>query len=364
LLADMSVGPGRSVVLVDLDLRGGAVGFYTDVTARRTIADLADVARELTGRSVREVVYQHPGGLCLVLAPEEVERAEDVTGEAIRRIVTQLRLQFGHVVIDCSARLDDATAMAIELADEVCLVTMPDIVAIRGARRTIAMWERLGVRRPERVKVLLNRVSRRTEVQPDLVRQILPAPVVGQVPASFASLEQSINTGLLEGRPGPVHAALARCADALGLPSSGPSTSSAPATAAPASRAGGRRRAGAPADAGQSVVELPAIVFLMGICVLAALQMVFWGVSHIFATHAATEASRVVSVPHTGAQVDATVDKALPLAWGSDWSVGYPGPDEVAVTVHTPTLVPWLGDGLNVTATSHVVAEQQLGGGQ
>jgi hypothetical protein len=111
-------------------------------------------------------------------------------------------------------------------------------------------------------------------------------------------------------------------------------------------------------DTGQSAVELPAVDLLMGICTLVALQLVFWGVSHIFARHAAIEASRVASVPHSSGQIDAIVGRALPRAWDSGWSVGFPAADEVAVTVHTPTVLPWLNSGLDVTATSHVVAEQ------
>ena len=350
LLAGAATG-GDGAILVDLDVRNGAVSFYTDVQTHRSIADLAELARELTGRAIREVVHTHTSGLALLLAPEEVDRAEDVTGEAVRLILSQLRLQYGQVVVDCGSRLDDATATAIELADEVCLVTTPDIVAVRAARRTLEMWTRLRLRPADQVNVLLNRVSKRTDMQPDLVRQILrPAPVVGEVPAAFASLEQSLHKGVLDARPGPVHAAVSRLAEVLDL---------RPERSRRLREEHGRRRAPrviGGAEAGQSAVELPAVVFLLGMVALVSLQMLVWGITHVFAGHAALEASREASVQAGPAAVGAAVANALPLGWGSGWSVGYPGPNDIAVTVQTPTLVPWL-HGLEVTSTSHYEVE-------
>src|SRR4029078_1376132 len=60
----------------------------------------------------------------------------------------------------------------------------------------LKMWKRLGVREDEDVKVLLNRASRRREVQPDLARKVVGDTMVETtVPDDFGALEAAVNTG-------------------------------------------------------------------------------------------------------------------------------------------------------------------------
>lgn len=218
LLAREALASAPSVCLVDADLRGGTLGFYADVTARRTLADLAEVASDLTGRSIREVAVEHECGLVLVLAPEEVERAEDLTADVARAVFSHLRSHFDVVVVDCGSDLDEARAMVIELADEVVLVTSTDVVALRAARAALATWERLSVRTPAAVRLVLNRVSRKVEVQPDLVSRVIGLPVAVAVPAAFAALEAPLNAGrLLHAPPAALAPAIAALSAATGL---------------------------------------------------------------------------------------------------------------------------------------------------
>lgn len=218
LLAREALTAAPSVCLVDADLRGGTLGFYADVTARRTLADLAEVASDLTGRSIREVAVEHECGLVLVLAPEEVERAEDLTADVARAVFGHLRSHFDVVVVDCGSDLDEARAMVIELADEVVLVTSTDVVALRAARAALATWERLSVRAPDSVRLVVNRVSRKVEVQPDLVSRVIGLPVTAAVPAAFAALEAPLNAGrLLHAPPAALAPAISALSTVTGL---------------------------------------------------------------------------------------------------------------------------------------------------
>lgn len=367
LVALESMRPTRSVCLVDLDLRGGDVAFYADVTLRRSIVDLAEVAQELTGRSVREVVFEHPSGLSVLGCPEEVERAEDMSGVAVRQILAQLRLQFDVVVIDCGCRLDDATAMALELADEALLITTPDVVALRTARRVVSLWERLNVRRPDQVRLVLNRASRRFEVQPDLVKRIVPAALLGTVPDAFPELEPSVNAGtLLTAKPATVRRAV-RALVQLSTLHAEPGAPRPAGTTVPEVPTGRRRRSrrgragrplpsGALADpsAGQVVVETPLVVFLVLTVGLICLQMIVFGMSHLLAEHAAGEGARVAAVGKGDDEVRAAVDDGLALGWDrTGLSIG----ERVSVTVDTPTLVPFLSGTMSVTMSSPVLAE-------
>ena len=188
---------GRSVALVDLDLQGGDIASYLDVQFRRSAADLATIA-DISPRVLQDAVYVHETGLALLLAPAEGERGEEVTDRAARQIVSALRARHEVVVVDCGSQLTGANAAAIEMADTALLVTTPDVVAVRAAKRTVRMWERLQVRKAEETVTLVNRHHRSTEIQPPLVQKITGTRTAGvSVPANFKELQSVVDAGRL-----------------------------------------------------------------------------------------------------------------------------------------------------------------------
>ncbi|NEE29521.1 septum formation initiator, partial [Streptomyces sp. SID7982] len=78
------------------------------------------------------------------------------------------------------------------------LVTTPDVVAVRGAKRVVRMWERLQIRKAEETITLVNRFTRNTEIQPPLIQKITGTRVASAaVPANFKELQASIDSGRL-----------------------------------------------------------------------------------------------------------------------------------------------------------------------
>ncbi|MFE0648829.1 CpaE family protein [Streptomyces sp. NPDC059534] len=188
---------GRSVALVDMDLQSGDIASYLDVQFRRSVADLATIA-DISPRVLQDAVFVHETGLSLLLAPAEGERGEEVTDRAARQIVSALRGRHEVVVVDCGSQLNSANAAAIEMADTALLVTTPDVVAVRAAKRTVRMWERLQVRKAEETVTLVNRHHRSTEIQPPLVQKITGTRIAGvAVPAHFKELQAVVDAGRL-----------------------------------------------------------------------------------------------------------------------------------------------------------------------
>ncbi|MFD7403810.1 CpaE family protein [Streptomyces sp. NPDC059866] len=196
-LALASQASGRSTALVDMDLQTGDVASYLDVQFRRSVVDLAAIT-DISPRVLADAVFRHDTGVALLLAPGEGERGEEVTDRATRQIVSALRSRYETVVIDCGAQMSGASAAAVEMADRALLVTTPDVVAVRGAKRTVRMWDRLQIRKAEETTVVVNRHSRVTEIQPSLVQKITGTPVAATaVPANFKELQGAVDAGRL-----------------------------------------------------------------------------------------------------------------------------------------------------------------------
>jgi pilus assembly protein CpaE len=194
-LALAAQASGRATALVDMDLQTGDVASYLDVQFRRSVVDLAAIT-DISPRVLADAVFRHDTGVALLLAPAEGERGEDVTDRAARQIVSALRSRYEVVVIDCGAQLGGAGAAAVEMADTALLVTTPDVIAVRGAKRAVRMWDRLQIRKAEETTVVVNRHSRATEIQPPLIQKITGTTVAATaIPAHYKELQAVVDAG-------------------------------------------------------------------------------------------------------------------------------------------------------------------------
>ncbi|MFR9674419.1 AAA family ATPase [Streptomyces sp. TR06-5] len=222
-LALAAQAAGNTTALCDMDLLSGDVASYLDVQYRRSVVDLAGI-RDISPRVLQDAVFTHDSGLGLLLAPAEGERGEELDDTAARQIVGALRARYDTVVIDCGAQLSSVGATAIEMADTALLVVTPDVVAVRAAKRTSRMWDRLQARKTEEIVTVVNRSVRSTEIQPPLVERIVGTRLARTaVPAGFKELQPAVDAGRLQdldGR-GPVRQALWALAAELGLAGTG-----------------------------------------------------------------------------------------------------------------------------------------------
>ncbi|WKV76189.1 hypothetical protein AW27_011800 [Streptomyces sp. PCS3-D2] len=221
---------GRRTVLVDMDLQAGDVGSYLDVQFRRSIADLAGI-RDISSRVLQDAVYEDRTGLALLLAPADGERGEEVDDRAARHIVAALRSRYELVVVDCGTQATGANAAAVETADVAVLVTTPDVIAVRAAKRMVRLWERLQIRKAEDTAVVVNRWSKHTEIQPALIEKITKTRATRTpVPAAFKELQAVVDAGRVQDldNRSTVKQALWTLAGELGLLAA-PDTPAAPA---------------------------------------------------------------------------------------------------------------------------------------
>ncbi|WP_369391588.1 P-loop NTPase [Streptomyces sp. CG1] len=222
-LALAAQASGRPTALVDLDLQTGDIASYLDIQFRRSVVDLAAIT-DISPRVLADAVFRHDTGLVLLLAPAEGERGEEVTDRAARQIVSVLRSRYEVVVVDCGAQLGGAGAAVVEMADTALLVTTPDVISVRAAKRTVRMWDRLQIRKAEETTVVVNRHSRHTEIQPALVQRITGTALARTtVPANFKELQSVVDAGRvheLDGRSS-VKQALWALAGELGLVKAG-----------------------------------------------------------------------------------------------------------------------------------------------
>jgi pilus assembly protein CpaE len=348
----VAVARGRrpgSVCLADLDLQAGDLRLLLDLPFKRNIVDLAGLGDDITGGQVDETLYPHASGLRVLLAPEHGEQGEDVTSSAALQVLGALKFRHEFVVVDVGSVLTAANGLAIKIADQVLIVTTPDIPSLKATNRARALWQRLEIRDAGATAVI-NRSSKDSEIQPVMVRRTLEMPVAETVlPAAFRALEGPLNTGVPERLEGPLAGAFARLAhEVLDIE-------------APERRP--RRRRGAAAltsEAGQAATETIALTLITAICLLGVWQMVLVGYTYVISGHAAREASRVMAV---GEDEDAIVRAAredVTGAWRAGMRVVVRRADsEVAVRLAVPAIIPGGPGAFHIEATEGTVVENR-----
>jgi pilus assembly protein CpaE len=348
-----------SVCLVEYDLQAGDIRSFLDLPYRRSVVDLAAVSEELTTRNLQESLYTHESGLRVLLAPQEGEQAERVTAAAARNILTAIRTREDLTIVDAGATLNEASAIAVEMSDTVLIVSTPDVVSLRGVSRMIGLWDRLKVEPPE-VAVLLNRTSKRMEIQPELARRVVSVPVLDTtVAADFAALESAVNTGI----PTDGDAAeslMGSMASLLGEVSA--INHEQPKPAADRRRRVAARLAG---ESGQATIDFLGVFPWVLVAALVAWQIALIGWTFVLSSHAARAGARALAV---GSPVVSAAESALPGSLKSGTSVHDTTSSDALGTVTVKTKVPLLFPGLGVFAihssASTVIEDQLLSGEQ
>lgn len=348
--AASSSGRERPVCLVDFDVRAGDVNALLGLPHRRSVSDLLEVAGELSGRHLQETLYTHRSGLRVLPAPEEGEQGLEVEVGAARNILGALRTRHDLVIVDAGSQPSDAAAAACELADVVLVVATPDGLALRGAQRLLRLWERLGVTGPD-TRLLLNRASRKVEVQPALAEKIVGLPMTkASVPADFAAFEGATNTAqaerLEERRPREAFAALAAELDAL--PSDSEEVEDVDGgSASLLSRLAGER--------GQSTVETVGMLPVFLGVLLAMWQIGLVGYTFLLAGHSAREGVRALAV---GDPEVAPIRSDVPGPWRDGLRCSLET-DRVKVSLAVPIVLPGMDSPWRIGSSAATTVEDQ-----
>jgi pilus assembly protein CpaE len=367
---------GHRVVLVDLDLEKGDVSSLLEVRYRTSVADLAKVADDLSVQTVLDAVVPHESGLHLLLTPQDVRDVEFVSPQAVRRIVTALRQHYDLVLLDVGSHTTPVQAAAVEISDEVLVISTPDVLSLRTMRRNLDTWETLGVRKPDGVRVLLNKASKHDEVQPDTVRKLAQAPVVSVgVPAMFRKLEPSVNARdpLLTREQGwwKTLRAIGKEVGLVRLPVNQDLAAELVTSEQPSRRAAregrgrkGRGRGRLTGDRGSATIETVGLIPSIFLVVAFCWQVAIVGVTFIWSGYAAQAASHAVQL---GEDPGPAAQDRVPGYFRDGMQVVGPSTElgnRVQVSLRVPLFAPGVFDSpWSITTDRRVVTEPPARGG-
>lgn len=203
LAVALAMEGGRRVALADLDLEFGVLAQMLSLKPHSSVLDLCRLPETVTPVRAREalVPYQDTS-LSLLAAPPVPHLAAEVEGEAkaertrnyAEEVLCALRDGWDQVVVDTGAGFREATMAALDLADTILLITVPEIPALHNTAKALnILLGQLEYPR-EKVRLVLNHADTGNELGPDDVARALDYPVHVNLPTD-RSVPVAVNAG-------------------------------------------------------------------------------------------------------------------------------------------------------------------------
>ncbi len=226
------------VVLVDLDALFGDAATVLGVRPERSLVDLVGGDIDTTAVKVC-LTRDERSGVYVLAAPDGPHAGERIRPELAASIVGLLANEFGTVVVDTAAGLDDHALAAIDRATDLVLVAGVDVSSIRNLRMAVDVLD--GMEMPTSARwLVVNQMDADTGFELGEIEAVLGLRATVGVPR-----DRSISRAADRGRPfvldqpgGAPAQALRRFAEAF----AGGASGAAATVTTPARRRGLRRK--------------------------------------------------------------------------------------------------------------------------
>ena len=166
----------KEVIVVDANLTTPNIGLHlgapiVPISLNHVLADKAKVS---------DAIYEHESGMKIIPSSLSIKELRELNHGKLKEVSKKLRKLADIIILDSAAGLGEETVTALEVADEIILVTNPEIPAVTDALKASKLAEQLG---KEVEGVIVTRVNG-TKAQMPLsnIEDMLELPILGVIP--------------------------------------------------------------------------------------------------------------------------------------------------------------------------------------
>jgi septum site-determining protein MinD len=176
---------GKDILIIDGNLTTPNVGIHLNspevpVNLNHVLLGKADTF---------EAVYEHESGIKIMPSSLSINELKKIRPERIKDFKEDFKKVSDYVIIDSAAGLGEEALSLFGIADELIIVTNPEMPAITDALKTIKIAEQM---KKSVLGVIVTRVKRNDiEMGSDTVKEMLEVPILGMVPEDI-SVQKSL----------------------------------------------------------------------------------------------------------------------------------------------------------------------------
>ena len=182
----------RKVLLVDLDLIGGAIGFYLKLNHPYSTVE-ALMNADVLEPSIWKSLVVPCEGIDILAAPQG-PFVGAVEGGRLHILLNFARHLYDWVVADLPTVFNKTSLMAIAESDQAFLITTPELPSLHLARKSVTLLEQVGVSK-DRFQMVVNRAAKRDGISSADMEKLFNCPVYTTIPNDYFSLHRVITLG-------------------------------------------------------------------------------------------------------------------------------------------------------------------------
>lgn len=137
-----------------------------------------------------EAVYEHESGIKIIPSSLSIKELKKIKSSKLKNFKKDFKKISDIVIIDSAAGLGEEASSVMELADEIILITNPEMTAITDALKTIKLADQM---KKTVIGVIITKVRKDDiEMQPETVKEMLEIPILGMIPHDM-DVKRSLN---------------------------------------------------------------------------------------------------------------------------------------------------------------------------
>jgi len=186
---------GKKTLVVDLHPDFGDAALYLGLTKYRYhFFELVENTDRLDAELLQSFLARHPSGLELIPAPEGTDAPRRILPGAVAQTFDFLRMRYEYILVDMAPGLSDENLEMIRHCDQLHVVTVAEVSALRNVVRHCDYLTRKEIPR-ERFRVVLNRHQKRSLISDSEIEKTINQKIFWKVPNQYAHVVKAINGG-------------------------------------------------------------------------------------------------------------------------------------------------------------------------
>jgi len=177
---------GEDVIVVDGNLTTPNIGIHlgapiVPVTLNHVLNNEA---------KLEDAIYEHESGTKIIPASLSLKETEKINYKKLVDLIKRLKRITEHVIIDSAAGLGEEAKHAIKAADEIIIITNPEISAVTDALKTIKLAEEMN--KPIKGVIISRYEGKRIEMSIPNIKDMLETQILGIIPEDEAVKESQV----------------------------------------------------------------------------------------------------------------------------------------------------------------------------
>ncbi len=177
---------GEDVVIVDANLSTPNIGIHlgapiVPITLNHVLNNQANL---------EDAIYEHESGTKIMPASLSLKESEKINYKKFTETIKKLKKITNHVLIDSAAGLGEEARAAINAADEIIIITNPEMSAVTDALKTIKLAEETN--KPITGVIITRCQGKKLEMSFANIKDMLEVPILGIIPEEDSIKESQV----------------------------------------------------------------------------------------------------------------------------------------------------------------------------